>query len=454
MDNITLEHPVPDNIETVKELPLVSLTKKVANKTATLGIVGLGYVGLPLSIASCANGIKTIGFDISTNKIESLKNGHSYITGVSSDKIKQNIENNLFYPTDDLQLLKNADFILLCVPTPLTANHTPDMDYIIKSCEMVKEILRPGHVIILESTTYPGTTNDLIVPILEKSGLTCGYDFFVAYSPEREDPGNKDFSTHTIPKVVGADDPKILDITAKFYENFISKVVRVNSTKAAEAVKLLENIFRCVNIGLINELKQIFDHMDIDIYEVIDAAKTKPFGFMPFYPGPGIGGHCIPIDPLYLSWKSNEYKTSTKFINVATEVNQKMPEYVVRQFSEELNDQAAKSLNGSKILVVGLAYKKNVSDLRESPAADIIRILQKRKASVCYYDPHIDKIPDNDPDYKNISKINWTKEELSKVDGAIIVTDHDGIDWKLLIENTLVYDTRGVIRKLDFDSST
>lgn len=450
MDNIKLKSEIFDKIQEVS--PIISLSKKVKNKDAVLGIVGLGYVGLPLSIASCANSVKTIGFDISSEKISMLKQGKSYISAVDANQVKENINVNLFYPTDDLHLLTGADFILLCVPTPLNDNYTPDMSYIIKSCEMVAKILRPGQVVVLESTTYPGTSNDLIIPILEKSGLTAGYDFFVAYSPEREDPGNKYFSTYTIPKIVGADNPEVLDITAEFYKNFISQVIKVSSMKTAEAVKLLENIFRYVNIGLVNELKQIFDQMDIDTYEVIDAAKTKPFGFMPFYPGPGIGGHCIPIDPLYLSWKSSEYKTSTRFIKVATEINQRMPEYIVHKFTEKLNDKKAKSLNGSKILIVGLAYKKNISDLRESPAADIIKLLQMREADVCYYDPYIDEISNNDLKYKNITPICWTRESLSKIDGAIIVTDHDGIDWNLLIENTLVYDTRGVLRKLNFDN--
>jgi len=428
--------------------PLDLLKEKVAKNKAALGIVGLGYVGLPLSIASCGHHIRTIGFDTSQEKIAALKQAHSYIGGVSADTIKHNIQENLFHPTNKLQDLQEADIILLCVPTPLTVNHTPDMHYVEDACRMIAEILRPGQIIILESTTYPGTSSDLMIPILEKSGLVYGYDFSVAYSPEREDPGNVDFSTHSIPKVVGADHPDILNIVTQFYSHFIKHVVPVSSTKTAEAVKLLENIFRSVNIGLVNELKMIFDQMGIDIHEVIDAAKTKPFGFMPFYPGPGIGGHCIPIDPLYLSWKSHEYKTSTRFIQVATEINQKMPAYVVKQFTELLNDEKAQSLNGAKVLIVGLAYKKNVADLRESPAADIVKLLQARKAHIYYYDPFIKKIPQDDPDYQNLTAIEWNKQSLSQIDGAIIVTDHDHIDWQLLTDNTIVYDTRGVLRHL------
>lgn len=435
-----------DDLQTVTALE--SLKEKLSRGEAVLGVVGLGYVGLPLAIASCSNNVKTIGFDLSKDKISSLQKGQSYITGISNKKIQETLlDSSLFTPTDSLEALAEADFILLCVPTPLTKNHTPDMSYVTKSCEMIAKILRAGQVIILESTTYPGTTSELMVPILEETGLVNNYDFFVAYSPEREDPGNKDFSTNSIPKVVGADNPEILELTTKFYQQFIQKVVKVSSTKTAEAVKLLENIFRCVNIGLINELKMVFDHMGIDTHEVIEAASTKPFGFMPFYPGPGIGGHCIPIDPLYLTWKTHEYKSSTRFIQTATEINQNMPIYAVQKLSEKLNDEKGIALKGAKILVIGLAYKKNIADLRESPAADVVSQLRKRKADLYYYDPYVESVDNSE--YAGMKSISWTKEELSQIDGAIIVTDHDGIDWNLLIESCLVYDTRGVLRKLE-----
>lgn len=426
--------------------PLEGLKDKVSQKQAVLGIVGLGYVGLPLAVASSAKQVKTIGFDVHQAKIDHLQQGCSYLGGFDDEIIQSMTANGLFQPTSQIEDLKAADFILLCVPTPLTQNNTPDMRYITDACEMLVKVLRPGQVVILESTTYPGTTKELMVPILEKSGLICDYDFFVAYSPEREDPGNAHFSTDTIPKVVGADHPEILKITAEFYGHFINKVVTVSSSKTAEAVKLVENIFRCVNIALVNELKMTFDHLGIDVFEVIDAAATKPFGFMPFYPGPGIGGHCIPIDPLYLSWKMSEYKDATRFIQIATEINQKMPIYTVQKFSEQLSDQTAKSLNGANVLIVGLAYKKNVSDLRESPALDIVNLLKQRKANIFYYDPFVTTTEGTE--YTDITPINWAAEDISKMDGAIIVTDHSDIDWQLLMDHTLVYDTRGVTRKI------
>jgi UDP-N-acetyl-D-glucosamine dehydrogenase len=422
---------------------LSELYQKLQSQEAVLGIVGLGYVGLPLAVASITHHVKTIGFDLSQDKIDLLKQKKSYLRGISDKQVCLMMETDLFTPTRTACDLKQADFILLCVPTPLTKNHTPDMSYIETACEMIAKILRRGQVIILESTTYPGTTTELMTPILEKSGLVCGYDFFVAYSPEREDPGNQSFSTHTIPKVVGADTSELCDIVADFYGRFIKKVVKVSSTKTAEAVKLLENIFRYVNIGLVNELKMVFDDMGIDMNEVVAAAATKPFGFMPFYPGPGIGGHCIPIDPLYLTWKSHEYKSSTRFIKVAMEINQKMPVYTVQKFSELLNDRKAKALKGAKVLLVGLAYKKNIDDLRESPASDIMELLHKRGADIYFYDPYVGDIKNTE--FEHLKRAEWTKENLLKMDGAIIITDHDGIDWKILQDNCLVYDTRNVL---------
>lgn len=432
---------VLDNVET--QNCFTKLLQKVDNNQATLGIVGLGYVGVPLAVASCMYGVKTIGFDVDTKKITDLKNGHSYISSVANDTITALTDSGLFAPTNDKSDLKLADFILLCVPTPLTKNHTPDMSYVISACELVASILRKGQVVILESTTYPGTTTDLIVPILEKTGLKCNVDFFVAYSPEREDPGNKNYTTHTIPKIVGADTKKVLDITVKFYQKFIKTVIPVSSTKTAESVKLMENIFRCVNIALVNEMKMIFDNMGIDTHEVIRAASTKPFGFMPFYPGPGIGGHCIPIDPLYLTWKNREYKSNTRFIELATDINQSMPAYVVQKFAEAINDNLGKALKGAKILVVGLAYKKNVSDCRESPASDVIRLLKLRHADISYYDPFVLSVENTE--FDGIANIEWKADVLKNFDAAIIVTDHDGIDWNILTENCFVFDTRNVI---------
>lgn len=422
---------------------LTHLSNRIKANQAVLGIIGLGYVGIPLAVASCLHGVKTIGFDIDKCKIDDLKSGTSYISSVSDKKITEISDSGLFIPTTDRQELKNADFILLCVPTPLTKNHTPDMSYVISACELVASVLRKGQVVILESTTYPGTTTDLIIPILEKTGLKCDVDFFVAYSPEREDPGNKNFSTYTIPKVVGADNVNVLELTVSFYKKFIQTIVPVSSTKTAESVKLMENIFRCVNIALVNEMKMIFDNMGIDTHEVIKAASTKPFGFMPFYPGPGIGGHCIPIDPLYLTWKNREYKSNTRFIELATEINQSMPAYVVQKFSESLNDALGKALKGTKILVVGLAYKKNVSDCRESPASDVIRLLKQRHADISYYDPFILSVVGTE--FDGIPTIEWKADILKNFDAAIILTDHDGINWKMLTDNCFVFDTRNVI---------
>jgi UDP-N-acetyl-D-glucosamine dehydrogenase len=428
-----------------------SILSKISNQSLTVAILGLGYVGVPLMTTIAKKNIKVIGYDVCPKKITSLKNSIPYLNHMDSEFIRTMIEKSIITVTNDEIALHQADILILCVPTPLTKNNTPDMQYIESATQTIKRNMRPNQMIILESTTYPGTMTDCIIPILEQSGLKHEKDFLTAYSPEREDPGNKKFNTATIPKIVGADSLLSRKIVTEFYQLFIDHVVPVSSTKCAEAVKLVENIFRCVNIGLVNELKIVFDRMGIDTREIIDAAATKPFGFMPFYPGPGIGGHCIPIDPLYLTWKSHEFKTETRFIKVATEINQSMPRYTVDKLTLAMNDRLEKCLKNSKILVIGLAYKKNISDYRESPAAEVIKILKQRQAHLTYYDPFVNLDEIANSEYKDIPTIKWTNAALKTFDSAIILTDHDTIDWSLLLENVpLILDTRHAIKDGNF----
>ena len=421
------------------------LLEKMNTYVANLAVIGLGYVGLPLVFALYKK-FKVIGFDIDENKINSLKNNKSYIKNFSDQEIIDLNTSNNFQATNDINILKQADIILICVPTPLTKNRDPDLSYIISTGKLIGKILNPGKLIVLESTTYPGTTQEVLKPILEnKSNLLAGKDFFLGYAPEREDPGNKKFSAVNIPKVIGADDEKSKLLLIKLYSNIAPEVVPVNSTQTAEAVKILENIFRCVNIALINELKVVFDKMNINIWEVIEAAKTKPFGFMPFYPSPGLGGHCIPIDPFYLTWKAKEYDVFTKFIELAGEINSSMPDYVINKLKNALDDRFAKALNGSKILIIGVAYKKNVDDIRESPSLHIFKKLIDKKAEVDYFDPYVNFIPNNRefPELSHIYSIKLTKENLKLYDVAIICTDHDNINYQLLVEHSkLIVDTR------------
>ncbi|MGD0466518.1 MAG: nucleotide sugar dehydrogenase [Gammaproteobacteria bacterium] len=420
------------------------LIEKFNSNTAVIAVIGLGYVGLPLVFALYKK-FKVIGFDIDQNKIESLKNNHSYIKNFTDLEIVKLNQSGNFQVSCDLNILQQADAILICVPTPLTKNREPDMSYVLKTADTISKILRTNQLIVLESTTYPGTTKELLQPILESTKLKAGQDFFLGYAPEREDPGNKKFTATDIPKVVGADDPISKQLVIALYNQIAPEVVPVSSTATAEAVKILENIFRCVNIALVNELKMIFDKMNINIWEVIEAAKTKPFGFMPFYPSPGLGGHCIPIDPFYLTWKAKEYDVATRFIELAGEINNSMPHYVIAKLRDALDDRFAKVLNGSKILIVGMAYKKNVDDIRESPALAILKALINKKSYVDYFDPYITMIPKMRayPDLCNIFSINLTIENVQKYDAVIICTDHDNIDYQLLIDNSkLIIDTR------------
>lgn len=432
-----------NTVETANTLSEQLLTK-LENDTAVVAVIGLGYVGLPLVFALYKK-FKVIGFDIDQSKIALLKNNQSYIKNYQDSDILELNNSNKFYASYDPKILQQADAILICVPTPLTKNREPDLSYILQTANIISKTLRRGQLIVLESTTYPGTTKEILKPILESTKLKAGQDFFLGYSPEREDPGNKKFSATNVPKIVGADDLISKQLTVKLYSKIVPEVVIVSSADTAEAVKILENIFRCVNIALVNELKMIFDKMGINIWEVIEAAKTKPFGFMPFYPSPGLGGHCIPIDPFYLTWKAKEYGVSTRFIELAGEINSLMPDYVISKVQDTLNNRFAKVLNGSKILIVGMAYKKNVDDIRESPALVILQKLMNKKAYVDYFDPYIKKIPKmrGYPELADIFSINFNIDNLLKYDAVIICTDHDNIEYQLLIDNSkLIIDTR------------
>lgn len=424
------------------------LLARYTDRKAVIGVIGLGYVGIPLICAACDQGFKGLGFDIDQNKIDKINSGISYIGNIHNDRIKNLNDKGLLDATSDFSRLSEADAILMCVPTPLTKHRDPDLTYIEKTSETIAQHLRPGQLVILESTTYPGTMSDLVKPILEKTGLKSGVDFYLAYSPEREDPGNIDFETSTIPKVVGGDGEDALKLACAMYEQFVSKIVPVSSPETAEAVKLTENIFRSVNIALVNELKVIYDAMGIDIWEVVDAAATKPFGYMPFYPGPGLGGHCIPIDPFYLTWKAREHEITTRFIELAGEINTRMPQYVVNKTAEIFDQKTGRGLKGAKVLLLGAAYKKNVSDDRESPFYAVAEILQKRGADVHFHDPHVPVLPSKRdfPDYEHTKSVDLTEKNLKDSDIVIIITNHDDVDYDLVGQHSqIIIDTRNVM---------
>jgi UDP-N-acetyl-D-glucosamine dehydrogenase len=416
--------------------------RKIKAKKVTVGVLGLGYVGLPLAMGFASAGLKVIGFDIDRKKVGTLNSGRSIIKYIPHSEVRQVVKAGLFSATTDMSCLKNVDAILVCVPTPLTQNREPDMQFIIRSCETIAGYLRPRQLVIFESTTYPGTTRELVAPILQTSGLRPGTDFKLAYSPEREDPGNKSFTAKTIPKVVGGLTDKCRDMACKLYNTAVVKTVPVSSLETAEATKILENIYRCINIAMVNELKMVFDRMGIDIWEVINAASTKPFGFSPFYPGPGLGGHCIPIDPFYLTWKARQYGMPTRFIELAGEINASMPHYVVTKTVDALN-QRKKTLNGSKVLVLGLAYKKDIDDLRESPSIELIELLRQKGAKVDYNDPYIPKThKQRQHDLKMASK-KLSEKMLAGYDVVLISTDHSRYDYDWIVKNAkLVVDTR------------
>lgn len=433
------------------------ILQNIKDRNYTIGIVGLGYVGLPLLWTFHEENFNLLGFDVDQRKLDHFNSGTTYIKHFVDDQIKQLRDSDKCDITLDFTRISEVDAIILCVPTPLDLHREPDMSYVESTVRSVAPHIKKGQILILESTTYPGTTEELIKPITEElSGLKAGVDFFLAYSPEREDPGNPDFRTASIPKVVGADGQDALDIAVTLYDQAISQVVPVSSTKTAEAVKLTENIFRSVNIALVNELKLVFQKMDIDIFEVIDAAKTKPFGFMPFYPGPGLGGHCIPIDPFYLTWKAREFGVNTRFIELAGEVNTAMPHYVIERTMEALNSKK-KSLNGSKVLCVGLAYKPNVDDMRESPTFVIMDELKSYGAEVSYYDSYVPKItPTREhAQWTGTESIEWNKQQIEQYDAVIISTNHANIDYNQLIAwSDLIIDTRNALGGLDTTSTS
>ena len=430
--------------------PADQLRQRIMGKTATVGVIGLGYVGLPLALTFTEAGFSVVGFDIDVEKVAALNAGNSYITYVADQRVVAARER--FEATDRFDRCPDCDALLLCLPTPLTAHRDPDTSYIEGTCMTLGPLLRSGQLVVLESTTYPGTTDDLLRGMLEEGGLTCGEDFFLAYSPEREDPGNPDFSTSNIPKVVGGVDPLSGDLAAALYDAALTGgTVRVSSARAAEAAKLTENIFRGVNIALVNELKMVYDSMGIDVWEVLDAAETKPFGFMRFNPGPGWGGHCIPVDPFYLSWKAREHGVSARFVELAGEINVAMPRYVVGKLQGALN-QRGKAVKDAKVFILGLAYKKDVADPRESPAFEILDLLLGLGAEVSYHDPHVPEAPAmrNWPDLPELRSVELTTEVLAAQDAVLVVTDHSAIDFDLVSDNAaLIVDTRGLFRRGD-----
>ncbi len=444
---------MPQNLKTVptSQISVEEIKQKFENADATIAVVGLGYVGLPLVNALYNNGFDVIGFDVDEKRVESLNAGVSPIKHIESKDFADMIEAGKFKATTSSDSLENADAIIICVPTPLTKQREPDLKYVVETTKVIAKHLKPGQVITLESTTYPGTTTGVMKPILEsETGLVSGQDFFLAYSPEREDPGNEKFSAQNTPKVVGGDGELALELATKLYEKFIGKVVSVSTPETAEAVKLTENIFRAVNIALVNELKVVYSEMDIDVWEVIDAASTKPFGFMPFYPGPGLGGHCIPIDPFYLTWKAREFDVHTRFIELAGEINNNMVRYVVDNLAEALSTHSERSIKGSKILLCGVAYKRNVDDMRESPSLKIWEMLEERGAQVDYLDPYLPKIPAT-REHATLTgreSVTANSEMLKTYDAAFLATDHDNFDYEMLAENCkLIVDSRNAFTK-------
>jgi UDP-N-acetyl-D-glucosamine dehydrogenase len=421
--------------------------RAILARRARIGIIGLGYVGLPLACLFAEKGFPTVGFDIDSLKVTALNAGRSYIKHIPGKRIAAIHKAGKFDATDDFDRLIRMDVVIICVPTPLTRYREPDLQFIVKTAEAIAPRLRKGQLVVLESSTYPGTTRKELKPILEATGLRSGVDFWLAYSPEREDPGNANFGTNDIPKVVGGDGKVALDLAQALYDQVVVKTVPVSSPETAEIVKLTENIFRAVNIALVNELKLICAAMGVDVWEVIEAAKTKPFGFMPFYPGPGLGGHCIPIDPFYLTWKAREFEIATRFIELAGQINSSMPQLVVERLARELDRRFQRGLNGSRILVVGLAYKKNVDDMRESPSLKLIELIEARGGHVDYYDPFIPEIPDTREHAHLIGRrsVAFEPAALARYHAALIATDHDNVDYAaLVVASKLVVDTRNI----------
>lgn len=423
----------------------MNFEKKISDRTAVVGILGLGYVGIPLALTISKCGLPVIGFDIDETRISTLNAGNSPIAHIPATEIGAIVDSG-FQATLDFSRAAKCDALIICVPTPLNKLREPDLGFVVQTMETIAPHLRAGQLLTLESTTWPGTTEEILLPYVEKAGLTVGDDFYLAYSPEREDPGNVKFSTQTIPKVLGGHTERCLQAGLALYRLFIDKVVPVSSTKAAELVKLLENIHRSVNIGLVNEMKIIADRMGLDIFEIIDAAATKPFGFTPYYPGPGIGGHCIPIDPFYLTWKAREYGLHTRFIELAGEINAAMPDYVVDKVVRTLNEKG-KSLNGARVLALGIAYKRDVDDMRESPSVFVMEKLRDWGAHVHYSDPNVPVFPKMREHSFDLKSVELTKETLSSFDAVVLLTDHSGFDYEMIGEHAqILIDTRGKFR--------
>ena len=424
-----------------------SLEELIRSRIATVGVIGLGYVGLPLVAGFARAGFPVLGFDIDPSKVSSLEANRSYIAHFPDTVLEELHRERRFQATGDFSRLAEADAVLVCVPTPLTPNREPDLSYIESTARQIAAAARPGQLVVLESTTYPGTTEEVFIPALEGAGLAIDRDFFLAFSPEREDPNNPGFTLRTIPKLVGGVTPRSGEMAALLYSAVVDRVVPVSNARVAEAAKLLENVFRSVNIALVNELKVCFDKMGLNVWEVLDAASTKPFGFMRFDPGPGWGGHCIPVDPFYLTWKARQYGVTTRFIELAGEINTRMPEWVVGKLSDALNDRG-KSVKGSRIFVVGVAYKKNVDDVRESPALEIIELLLAKGAEVRYHDPHVPRIPRTRRHSLDLNSTALDDPAIAASDAVLIVTDHDAIDYaKLAAAAPLIVDTRNSFGK-------
>lgn len=436
---------------------MARLTASIEAKSATVGIIGLGYVGLPLAVAVSAAGFPVLGFDIDPAKVETLSAGRSYIRQVTPEVVAGLNATGRFAATSDMTRLAKADAILICVPTPLGRHREPDLGFVERTAEAIAATLRPGQLVVLESTTYPGTTCEIVRPILERSGLRSGTDFLLAYSPEREDPGNPIHATAAIPKIVAGDGPEAQRVALSLYGAVVTRVVPVSSPAAAEAVKLTENVFRAVNIALVNELKLVYGAMGIDIWEVIEAASTKPFGYMPFQPGPGLGGHCIPIDPFYLAWKAREFDVASRFIELAGEINTAMPRHVVERLAAALDDTAQRGLNGADILVLGLAYKRNVDDTRESPALRLMELIEARGARCAYHDPLIPVLP---PTREHAAlagrrSIPLTAETVATFDAILVATDHDDVDLPMIARTArLIVDTRNAFGRAGITGPT
>jgi UDP-N-acetyl-D-glucosamine dehydrogenase len=423
-----------------------ALLEKIQHRTARAGVVGLGYVGLPLAVEFARNGLRTTGIDLEQRKVDEVNAGHSYIPDVPTGTVAMLRAGGTLEATTDFSVVRELDTVNICVPTPLRKTKDPDMSYVVSAAEQIARHLHPGMLVILESTTYPGTTAELLQPMFEATGLKAGEDFFLAFSPERVDPSNEAFNTRNTPKVVGGTTPVCSQVAAALYATSIDTIVPVTSTKVAEMVKLLENTFRAVNIGLVNELALMCDRMGIDVWEVVNAARTKPFGFMPFYPGPGLGGHCIPIDPFYLSWKAKEAGFEARFIELAGQVNSSMPHYVADKIGLALNSRR-KAVNGSKVLVLGIAYKRDIDDIRESPALDVMHVLQERGAQIAYADPHAPVLRARDwPGQTDLRSVDLTHDEIAASDCVVILTDHRAFDYDLIVGSaTLVIDTRNAL---------